>query len=164
MPAAADDFRSVERRDPDRSIVTEQTMTTARPIVSFSDEGARTLGRRYWLEVTRASRRLLRYRATGGGLELKVLGVGPALIRVAAVEITANRDYVKAMYRVRGGLLALGEGGTLSISQTAGQTIELRVAVQGFLARGGPIYVLQRRLHVAISRRFFQRLLSEGAA
>ena len=78
MLGPADGFRTMERRSPDRSLVTEQTLRTGRPIVPFSDAGARALGGGYWVEVTRATRRLLRYRETGEGLELRILGVPPA--------------------------------------------------------------------------------------
>jgi hypothetical protein len=163
MLVPLDGFRSTERRGPDRSLVTEQTLTTGRPIVPFSEVGARALGGRYWAEVTRATRRLLRYRETGEGLEVRILGVGPALLRFGGVEVAVGTERVSCTYRIRGGLLALGEGGTISVSQVGRTPTELRVVVDGFLARGGLVYALQRRLHVAISRRFFRRLISEEA-
>jgi hypothetical protein len=163
MLASSDGFRSIERRGPDRSLVTEQTLKTGRPIVPFSEAGARALGGGYWVEVTRATRRLLRYHESGEGLELRILGVGPALLRFGGVEVAVGTELISCTYRIRGGLLALGEGGTISVSQVGGSPTELRVAVDGFLARGGLVYALQRRLHVAISRRFFRRLISEEA-
>jgi hypothetical protein len=164
MLALPDDFRAVERRELDRSVVTEQTMGTVRPIVPFSDEGARALGRIYWVEVMRASRRLVRYRETREGLELSLLGVGPSLLRLGGVELAVGAKYVSCTYRIRGGLLTLGEGGTLSVSQVGGDTTELQVGVNGLLARRGLIYALQKRLHVAISRRFFRRLVAQGVS
>jgi hypothetical protein len=164
MLTPSDDFRTVERRGPDRSVVNEQTMRAARPIVPFSDEGAKTLGRTYWIEVTRASRWLVRYRETREGLELSVLGVGPSLLRLGGVEVAVGAEHISCTYRIRGGLLALGERGTLSVSQVGGDPTELRVSVDGFVPRGGLIYALQRRLHVAISRRFFRRLVAQGAS
>ena len=158
-----DGFRSIERRGPDRSLVTEQTLKTGRPIVQFSEAGARALGDGYWVEVTRATRRLLRYLETGEGVELRILGVGPALLRFGGVEVAVGTELISCTYRIRGGLLALGEGGTISVSQVGRTPTELRVAVDGFLGRGGLVYALQRRLHVAISRRFFRRLISEEA-
>ena len=163
MLGPADGFRTMERRSPDRSLVTEQTLRTGRPIVPFSDAGARALGGGYWVEVTRATRRLLLYRETGEGLELRILGVPPALLRLGGVEVAVGTEHVSCTYRIRGGLLALGEGGTISVSQVGRSPTELRVVVDGFLARGGLVYALQRRLHVAISRRFFRRLVSEEA-
>jgi hypothetical protein len=163
MRGPSDGFRSIERRSPDRSLVTEQTLRTSRSIVPFSDAGARALGGGYWVEVTRATRRLLRYRETGEGLELRILGVPPALLRLGSVEVAVGMEHISCTYRIRGGLLALGEGGTISMSQVGRSPTELRVAVDGFLARGGLLYALQRRLHVAISRRFFRRLVAEEA-
>ena len=163
MLGPSDGFRSIERRSPDRSLVTEQTLKTGRSIVPFTDAGARALGGGYWVEVTCATRRLLRYRETGEGLELRILGVPPALLRLGGVEVAVGREHISCTYRIRGGLLAAGEGGTLSVSQVGRRPTELRVAVDGFLARGGVVYALQRRLHVTISRRFFRRLVSEEA-
>lgn len=163
MPARPDGFRSVESRGLDRSIVTEQAMRTARPIVPFSESGASALSRSYWLEVARASRGLVRHRETSDGVELTILGAGPCLLRLGAVEISVERARVSCTYRIRGGLLAVGEGGTLRIAQLGGEPTELQVAVDGFLARGGLIYALQRRLHVAVSRRFFRRLVAASA-
>ena len=163
MLGLTDGFRSIERRGPDRTLVTEQTLRAGRAIVPFSDAGARALGGAYWVEVTRATRRLLRYRETGEGVELCILGVRPALLRFGGGEVAVGTEHVSCTYRIRGGLLALGEGGTLSVSQVGRTPTELRVAVDGFLARGGLVYALQRRLHVAISRRFFRRLGAEEA-
>jgi hypothetical protein len=163
MSERLEGFRSIERRGPDRAVVTEQMLRTGRSIVPFSAEGARALGAGYWLEVGRASRRLVRYRHTSEGLELRFLGVPPALLRLGGVDVAVASEHISCTYRIRGGLLALGEGGTLSVSQVGRSPTELRVAVEGFLARGGPVYALQRRIHVAISLRFFRRLVTERA-
>ncbi len=163
MPAPSEGFRSIERRGPDRSVVTEQMLMRGRSIVPFSAEGARTLGAGYWLEVGRASRRLLRDRETSEGLELRILGAPPALLRLGGVEVAVESEHISCTYRIRGGLLALGEGGTLSVSQVGKSPTELRVTVEGFRARGGLVYALQRRLHAAISRRFLRRLVAERA-
>ena len=80
-------------------------------------------------------------------------------------EIAVTSDGVSCAYNVQGGLLSLGEGGTLAISQIGREHPELRVLVDGYLARlgGGVLYGLQRRAHVAVSRRFFRHLLAEAA-
>lgn len=155
-------FHSSERRGLDRSVETEQATSTGRPVVPYTHEGATALGRAYWAEVNRVSRRLLRYRETHEGLELTVLGVGPTLLRLGHVEIAVGPEQASCTYAIRGGLLTLGEGGTLRVSQTGAGPTELGVTVAGFLPRGGPIYALQRRLHVAVSRRFFRRLTRGG--
>ena len=162
MRATPDDFRSSERRNPDRSHVTEQRVRVARPVVPFTEDGARTLGRRYWTEVTRASWGVIRCRETKERLELVAFGIGPALFRFGGAQITVESTAVSCAYRIRGGLLSLGEAGTLVVSQTGREQPELRVLVDGFFARlgGGVLYGLQRRAHLAVSRRFFRNLLT----
>ena len=163
MRAAPDGFESLEWRDADRSLVTEQRLSASRPVVPFSENGARVLGHRYWVEVTRASRGLVRCRETIDRVELTVLGLGPALLRFGGAEIAVDDDTVSCSYRIRGGVLSLREGGTLVLSQAGREQSELRVVVDGFFARlGGRIlYGLQRRLHLAVSRSFFRHLLAE---
>lgn len=136
-------------------------MTTVRQIVPFSEDGARSLGRRYWLEVAAWSRGLIRHRETADGPELSLLGADPALVRLGHAEVVVDSDHVRCRYPIRGGLLTLGAGGTLELSQRGRGPTRLRVAVEGFLARGGVVFALQRRAHVAISRRFFRRLVAE---
>jgi hypothetical protein len=155
-------FRSVGRRDSDRSVATEEAVRIAYPIVPFSDEGARALGRTYWIVVRHVSGRLVRHHETSDGLELRILGLPPALLRLGSVEIEVGSDQLACTYRIRGGLLALGEGGTLTVSQIGRAPTDIRVAVDGFLARGGLIYPVQRRLHVSVSRRFFRHLVAES--
>jgi hypothetical protein len=160
-----DGFESLERRHADRSLATEQRVRASRPVVPFTEEGARVLGRRYWLEVAGASRGLVRSCESTDRVELKILGRGPALLRFGGADVSVDEHAVSCSYRIRGGLLSLGERGTLVISQSGLEQPELRVAVEGFLARlgGGVIYGLQRRAHLAVSRRYFRHLLAEAA-
>ena len=63
-------------------------------------------------------------------------------------------------YPILGGLLSGREGGSLTLSQDGR---DLSVAVNGFYGRR--IYEhVQRRVHVAISRRYFRRLLARRPA
>src|SRR4029079_7310970 len=64
MRATLDGFESMERRNADRSLVTEQRLRVASPVVPFTEDGARALGSRYWREVEGASRGLVRCRET----------------------------------------------------------------------------------------------------
>ena len=165
MRTTADRIESRERRNPDRSLVTEQRVTALGPVVPFTADGAHILGHRYWLEVSRLSRGLVRCRETNeGGVELTALGCGRALLRLGGPEIAVDDHSVSCTYRIRGGLLALGEGGTLILSQAGGEHPELRVLVDGFYARlgGGVLFGLQRRVHLAVSRRYFRHLLAEA--
>ena len=164
MRLGPDGVESLERRNPDRSLVTEQRVTGVRPVVPFTEDGARALGHRYWLEVSHLSRGLVRCRETVDRVELTALGIGPPLLRLGGAEVRVDDDAISSTYRIRGGLLAVGEGGTLILSQSGGEKPELRVLVDGFFARlgGGPLFGLQRRVHLAVSRRYFRHLLAES--
>ena len=158
-----DGFESLEGRNADRSVVTEQRVRAVRPVVPFTPDGARALGRCYWREVARASRGLVRYRETTDRVELTLLGRGPALLRFGGAEVAVGADRVSCSYHIRGGLLSVAEGGTLIVSQSGREEPELRVVVDGFFARlgGGLVYGLQRRAHLAVSQRYFRHLLGE---
>jgi hypothetical protein len=166
MRASPDGFHSLERRYPDRSYASEQRVRASRAVVPLTEEGARTLGHRYWVEVTRASRGFIRCRETTDRVELTALGLRPALLCFGGAEVTVEADAVSCTYRIRGGLLSLGEKGTLVVSQAGRERPELWVVVDGFLARlgGGLLYGFQRRAHLAVSRRFLRRLLAEVPA
>ena len=85
------------------------------------------------------------------------------LLCFSGAEVAVGDDVVSCTYRIRGGLLSLGERGTLVLSQTGREEPEPRVMVDGFLARlgGGILYGVQRRAHFAVSRRYFQHLLAD---
>ncbi len=165
MPAP-DGFRCHERRGPDGSIETEQRVALGHPVVPFTDEGGLALGRAYWLEVRRASKGLVRFRESRDGVELTALGVGPPLLRLGVAKVTLGSNRVSCCYPIRGGLLSRRAGGALVVSQVGRDRSELRVVVRGFFARlgGGHLYrQLQRRVHLAVSRRYLRRLLTEKA-
>jgi hypothetical protein len=77
---------------------------------------------------------------------------------------------VSCSFEIRGGLLALDEGGTLTLVQesTSGGW-RLRAAVTGFQPRlaarhgrprwTGALYEVQARLHAIVGRRFVARLV-----
>jgi hypothetical protein len=157
-----DDFESLERRNADRSVVNEQRVRALRPVVPFTEDGARALGHRYWREVPRASWGIVRCRETSDRVELRFLGRGPVLLRFGGPEFSLGDDAISCSYRIQGGLLSRTEGGALVVSQTGRVEPELRVVVDGFFARlgGGIVYGIQRRAHVAVSRRYFRHLLA----
>ena len=112
-------------------------------------------------------------RATQDGSELQLHPLRARLLRFGPAEVYAGADGVGCRFPIRGGLLARREGGALLLSQSGGSVPELRAALTGFVPRLGlrPGYPrwtatlydqLQRRIHVAISRRFFRSLI-EGA-
>jgi hypothetical protein len=164
MRTPLDGFESMERRNADRSLVTEQRVRAVRPVVPFTEDGARALGHQYWREVARASRGLLRCRKTTDRVELRFLGRGPALLRFGGAEVVVGDHAISCSYRIEGGLLSRLEGGALVVLQTGGLEPELRVVVDGFFARlgGGIVYGVQRRVHLAVSRRYFRHLLAGG--
>jgi hypothetical protein len=154
-------FDSRESRAPDGSIETEQRVSAPVPVVPFSDEGGRTLGRRYWLEVSRVARGLVVAHVGDAGVEVRLAGLDVTLLRLGPGDVTVESDRVTCRYPLRGGLLSRVEGGQFAVAQIAGERTELSVAVSGFFARRGVLYRhLQRRLHIAVSRRYFRRMVA----
>lgn len=148
-------------------------MLAVRPVVASTADGARRLGDHYLREVARASRGVVRVRGAPAGPELRLLGRGPCLLRFAPPETVHEPGNVACRYSILGGLLAQRPGGALELSQTGTDEPELRAAVTGFVPRlglrpgfprwSGALYDhVQRRLHVAISRRYFRRLIEEA--
>ena len=166
MPRELEGWRSLAGRTADGAIESDERVQAARPVVEVSEAGARRLGDRYWREVTRASRGVVRSSEERDGVELRLLGRGPSLLKFAAAETVADEDQVSCRYAIRGGALARRAGGALTLSQTGRHEPELRAAVTGFAPRlRGALYEqVQRRLHLAISRRYFRRLIDEAHA
>jgi hypothetical protein len=162
MRAGLDGWRSTEHRSPDGSIESRQRMPIHTPLVEHSPDGARELGRNYWLAVARASRGLVRCREAGDGIELRLLGLHRALLTLGPAELAVDAERVGCSYRITGGLLAARTGGTLALVQTGGVDAEIEVAVSGFVPRLGLLHDrLQRRLHDSASRCFFRQLSAE---
>lgn len=141
-----------------------ESVLMTEPVVAHSDAGARCLGDRYWAEVAATSRGFVRARRTRDGVELRIVGRGPVLLRLTGPETAVDGAGLSCRYRVGGGLLARLPAGTLTLSQLSGPPHELRATVNEFVPRlsSGLYEHLQRRIHVAISRRFFQTLIDEG--
>jgi hypothetical protein len=152
-------WRSVQERSEDGAIESDERVRLSRAVVPATEAGARLLGERYWLTVRRASLGLVRLRRTRGGSVLRLAGA--PLLRFAPAKLAAGANGVRCSFPIRGGLLARRPGGTLVLSQSTGG--ELRAALTGFVPRLGarPYDRIQRRLHVAISRRFFGSLIGE---
>jgi hypothetical protein len=157
-----DGWESLHGRGVDGLIESDERATAPHPVVSNSTAGAHHLGQRYWREVTRASHGIVRPRRIAVGVELRLFGSGPALLRLTGPETTVAGGVVSCRYRIAGGLLARVPGGELTLSQTTAG--ELRASVSGFVPRlNSNLYEqLQRRLHVAISRRYFRALIGEA--
>jgi hypothetical protein len=173
MPQWPEAWSTTQRRTAEGAIESEQRAVSPRPVVELSEEGARLLGSRYWSEVGHASRGIVRPRVTPRGVELRFLGLGPALLTFGHAEVVIGDAEISCRYPIRGGVLARRAGGALTLAQRGGERTELYAAVHGFYPRLGPrpplpawsgaLYEhIQRRAHVAISRRYFARLIGEG--
>ena len=152
-------------RSDDGAFESDERVRVTGPVVEFSEHGARVLADRYWLEVSRVSRGVVRRRDTSLGLELRLLGRGPCLLSFGPAQCTSDVEEVRCRYPIAGGLLTRQPGGELSLSQSGSQPAELRAAVRAFVPRWrGTWYErVQLRFHVAISRRYFKRLIAEAS-
>jgi hypothetical protein len=144
------------------------------PAVERTAAGARRLGELYWREVERSTLGLVRARPAGGGRSLRLLGVGPALLRFGRPELSASAGGVRCRYPITGGLLARAAVGAISFAQTGSDGVEVCSAINGFVPRlaarpGRPrwqgfLYAqVQARLHEAVARRYFARLGREAS-
>jgi len=134
---------------------------------------AEYLGLTYWREVERVTRGLIRQRERNGVLELRLLGRGPSLLRFGRPTIQASSTLVCCSYPIEGGLLAQRPAGEIAFAQVGGSPPVVRSTIRGFFpslaARQGErdwtgaLYSqVQSRVHVAISRRYFARLIREA--
>jgi hypothetical protein len=160
-----DGWRAMRARSDDGAFESDEQVRVAEPVVEFSEHGARVLADRYWLEVSRVSRGVVRRRDTSLGLELRLLGRGPCLLSFGPAERTSDVDEVRCRYPIAGGLLTRQPGGELTLSQSGSQPAERRAAVRAFVPRwSGTWYEqVQLRIHVAISRRYLKRLIAEAS-
>ena len=159
MRRALEGWRSLQERGEDGTIRSDERASATRPVVAATEDGARHLGERYWLTVRRSSFGLVRLCPTLDGSVLRLAGA--PLLRFAPAELAADANDVRCSFPIQGGLLAERAGGTLVLSQSSAG--ELRAALTGFRPRlsARPYDRIQRRVHVAISRRFFRELLDE---
>ena len=116
---------------------------------------------RYWDALNGFGRRLFIAREHSGGVDVRVLRGGPVLLALGPVETEISRTTIAALAtRSCGGLLVRRRGGRISFEQLEGEPIELRSRISGFYPRRGPFYgLVQWKLHVAVSRRYFRRLI-----
>jgi hypothetical protein len=155
-----DGWESWQRQNRDGAVEAEQRVALPRPVVEFSITGAELLGRAYWREVCRLTGTLVRVRTKqDGALELRLLGAGPVLLRFGPPTLAASDRRAFCGYTIQGGLLARRAAGELTFEQTPGS---LRSTIRGFFPRVARYERLQGRAHVAVSRRYFRRLLEES--
>ena len=153
-------WASTQRIGIDGTVDSEQRVILDRPVVDCSDRGARELASRYWAELQRSGRRLISVRDHAAGIDLRLLGFRPILIALGPVETAYSPASASARHPIRGGVLVRRSGGSIAFEQIVGERVELRSRIDGFHPRRGPFYVLlQRRFHLALSRRYFRRLI-----
>ena len=166
---------SSERRS-DGAIDSEQRMAAPTAVVEKSERGAGELGALYWREVDRFMRGAVATTVSAdGSVRLRLRPGGLLLLAFGPPERTVAEAGVRCSYPIEGGLLARAPGGTISFSQEAGPPVALASAITGFFPRlaaapgrpgwTGALYEqVQRRLHQAVSKRYFRALLSGGRA
>ncbi len=171
-PNVLEGWQSTQRLAGDGSVESEQLVHVPSPVVELSEEGARELGEAYWLTVEHVTRGLVRARRSGDGVVLRALGRD--LLRFDAPATDVSPDGVRCRYDILGGMLTRRAGGSITFVQTQGPAPALSSTIMGFHPRlaarpGGPRWsgvlysLVQRRLHLAVSRRYFYRLLAGGS-
>ena len=156
------------------AVESEQRVRLLRPVVDGSVHGAQRLGSAYWREVERFTFGLIRPRQGLHGVELRLLGRRPLLLAFGQPVMTLTEGSLHCGYPITGGLLAHQPGGEIVFAQDqVGDRLWLRSTITGFFpalaARPGEpdwtgaLYSqVQRRIHLAISRRYFSRLIGRA--
>jgi len=151
-----------------------QRVIASGPVVESSKSGARWLGIAYWQAVGRVTRGGVRARWTDDGGRLTLLG-GANLLAFGVPELAFSGEVVSCRYAIRGGILALRAGGSVTLAQRrADEEVELSVVVEEYLPRlaarlgapkwTGTLYAKgQSPLHAAVSRGYFELLASRAS-
>ena len=162
-------WSSAQTRSPSGAFESVQRIIFPAPVVERSAAGARRLGELYWRQLERSTLGLVRARTGRGGLQLRLLGIGPALLRFGQPQHSVSIGEVSCLYPISGGLLARAAAGSISFTQAGVDAVEVRSAIDGFFPRlaarrrHGLLYPhVQARLHVALGRRYFARLWAEA--
>ena len=145
-----------------RAVESEERAYAPFGIVEASRADGLRLAAAYWREVERTTANLVCVRETPEGLALRAFGV--PLLKFGLPRIDAVGDRVICQYPIDGGLLASRPGGSIAFAQN-GKV--LTSSISGFHPRLGLLPGLyshvQARIHAAVSRRYFARLLRESA-
>jgi hypothetical protein len=152
-----------------------QRVLAREPLVEHSESGARWLGLAYWQAVGGFTRGGVRARWGADGGRLVLLG-GARLLSFSPAELVWSDDLVSCRYSIRGGLLALRAGGSVTLAQRrAADEVELSVVVDEYVPRlaaragapwwTGALYAKgQSPFHAAVSRRYFDLLAARSGA
>ena len=145
-----------------KAVESEERACAPLAIVEASHADGRRLAAAYWREVERTTAGLVRVRETYDGPALRALGA--PLLKFGLPRIDAGGDRVTCRYPIEGGLLARRSGGSIAFGQHGNV---LTSAISGFHPRLGLFPGLyshvQARIHAAVSRRYFARVLRESA-
>jgi hypothetical protein len=170
MERAQSGWSTSEQRA-DGAVASEQRMPTPGPVVEATERGAAQLGAVYWREVERFMRGLVQALVSpNGSVELRLRPGGVLLLSFAPPELGAANGIVRCTYPISGGLLTRSASGTISFSQETGPPPALASAISGVFPRlaaapGRPSWTgafyeqVQRRLHLALSKRYFEALV-----
>jgi hypothetical protein len=165
-------WESWQRQTAGGAVESEQRVSIDAPVVAFDEDGARRLGRSYWEEVQRTMLGLVRVHRRPPRLELRLLGGAPLLLCFLEPELEVEAALVRCRYPIAGGALTQRPAGEISFTQVEdGGALELRSTIRNFFptlaARDGEPHwtgtlynQVQSRIHVAISRRYFSRLVA----
>jgi hypothetical protein len=151
----------------------EQSARPLAPAVGLTEAGARELAETYWREVETFTCRLVRARRHGDEVELRLLGRW-TLLCFGRPDTLVDGSQASSRFPILGGALARAPGGSITFAQTITPELELRTTVEGFVPRlgagrgranlvGAISWKIQRRLHVAISRRYLTRLVDRAS-
>ena len=166
-------WTTTSRQREDGAIDSEQRMPAHGPVVESSERGAAELSSIYWREVERFMRGLVQAQVgEDGEVELRLRPSGTVLLAFGDPETRTDNAVTRRTYAITGGLLARRPGGSISFSQESAPPV-LASAISGFFPRfaaapGRPSWTgalyeqVQRRLHLAVSKRYFAALLGEN--
>jgi len=166
-------WETSQRQTADGAVESEQKVVLRELVVDLSIAGAEHLGKAYWREVERVTRGLVRARSRNDTLALRLFGRGPALLLFGRPSLEATNAIVRCSYPIAGGLLARRAAGEIDFAQVGGSEPVLRSTIRGFFPslsarEGRPDWTgalyshVQSRIHVAISRRYFSRLVRDA--
>lgn len=143
-------------------VESEERACAPHSIVELSPEGGRRLATAYWREVEKTTGGLVRVHRSAEGLALRALGANLLTFGLPRIETEGER--VMCSYPIEGGLLARRPGGSITLAQD-GRILTSSISAfhprLGFLP--GLYSHVQARIHAAVSRRYFARLIREGA-
>jgi hypothetical protein len=160
------DWETTERLLDSGGYESRQRVLVDEPVVEASESGARWLGVTYWHAVDRFTRGGVRAGWTADGGTLKLLG-GARLLTFGPPELEVAADAVSCRHSIRGGLLTLRAGGSVTLAQRqVDGGYEVSVTVEEYLPRlAGALYAKgQSPFHAAVSRRYFDLLVRGRAA